>query len=136
VQVVPLIQVATSDVENLHAMVFTIGYIHVPVTVSGNTVHKIEMAWIGSILAPGVKMLAIGRETVHSGISIPVRDKQIARLPVERHLRGLVEGAATLIRRWLPRVTDGLEYLTIRGAAVNAVTRIICTIQRIVRAYG
>src|SRR5215471_4002973 len=95
-QIVPLSLIPPVAVEDLDAVVLTVGHIHQSVRVRRQVVRQVELPRIASRLAPGHDVPSVRRVLVDARIAVAVRDEQIARAWADGDVRGTVEGLAPL----------------------------------------
>src|SRR5688572_9054862 len=134
VQIVPLREVATVRIEDLHAVVLAVGHVHESGGVGGDVVRQVEAPGVGAGLAPRHQMPAFGIVLVHAGVAVAVRDVHVARLRRDRHVRRPVEWLPALEARGLVRIADGEETLSLGRELSNRVMQVVGQPQRAVGA--
>jgi hypothetical protein len=72
--VCPLIEVLAIKAKELDAVVLAVGDQHPPFGVDADAVRKVELAGASAWLSPRLDQLAIGGESMHPGITVPVTD--------------------------------------------------------------
>ena len=73
-KIIPLIEIAALGVEDLNAVVLTVGHVHRAVGVRDHVMGYIEATGISAWLAPGKKVPPRGVEFVDLRISVAVRN--------------------------------------------------------------
>ncbi len=132
VHVVPLRLIFAVTVEHLDAMVFAVGDIDPAVGVTADIVGDVELAGIGTRLAPRHHPLAVGGVFVDPGIAVAVGDVKKVGLRRQRGVSAAMERLAAHIGRRLAGDADGQQPLTVEGALANRVIAVIGQPNRVV----